>query len=64
MVWMIVGGVLFIAAGSLAIHHHDNAASLVKSKRDVGLALGSIAIADGVVMLIDGAMLAKKEFKK
>ncbi len=59
---MAVGAILFIAAGSLAIAHHDPLVG--GARRDTGLAMGSIAIADGVVFLIDAALLAKGLIKK
>merc|ERR1712117_851433 len=51
-----------IAVGALAIQHHDPFVG--GAKRDTGLAMGSIAIIDGAVMLADALFLAKATFKK
>jgi hypothetical protein len=64
---MVLGAILFFASGALAIEvHHNIAISTISSnaRRDTGLAMGSIAIIDGIVMLVDAAILAKVSFKK
>jgi len=62
LLFMGIGAVLFIAVGAMAIQHHDKLVG--GSRRDTGLAMGSIAIIDGAVMLADALFLAKAIFKK
>jgi hypothetical protein len=56
---MLVGAFLFVATGALAIQHHDPITN-DSARRDTGLAMGSIAIIDGIVMLGDALWLVKK----
>ena len=60
MMFQFLGAVLFLTSGSLVVDWYQN--SLTNS--DVGLALGSMTIITGIVMLLDFALMAKTYFKK
>ncbi len=63
MCLMLLGGILFIACGAMAIDTHHNLV-VRGQKRDTGLAWGSLAVINGVVMIVDGILLAKAKYKK
>lgn len=56
----LMGGILFCTVGGLTIHAHHGEGG---SDRNCGLALGSLALASGIVLLADATVIGKK-YKK
>ena len=54
---MLTGTFLFLATGSMVIEHHNRLVS--GSRKDTGLAMGSIAIITGIVMFLDVLLILK-----
>ncbi|XP_068965872.1 uncharacterized protein [Bombus flavifrons] len=60
MFYLTIGSILFIIAGALILDHFTN--SVYRgSYRDIGLAKGSISIAEGVLFLVDAILVFRGE---
>ena len=60
--FVLIYGIMMIALGIVVIMVYEKV--LKSSARDKALAMGSMALITGVVMLVDFALLVKKILKK
>ena len=54
---MLVGCVLFLTTGSLVVEHHGGLIS--STRKSTGIAMGSLAIINGIVMFADVLLIGK-----
>ena len=62
--FVLLYGILLIAAGAITIEDWHNFTGGSTVQRDKSLAMGSMALIGGIVMLVDFALILKSILKK